>query len=931
MQYLERSTYVSLALVLLALLAGFFVSGVTRAAESCGSIIAPDGWENSFVEPGPISSVPILDCLDPFEVTIDPPNPYTLSIGGVEVAGDTLSVPGETFSDVTFTGEPAQTGVNLYAFRHEQGNLVYTPIYPASIATNDYLAFAETYFTDPTIRGQYMAIVMVEERDAYFYDANGEPLLDTEGEVVVNRFYNFMDAAEQAFVPKTPELPVGTYTFVWREYMLFNTYRSIFDEMRSIFAPTAYAFTGIPPNVYTKTVTITSAPPTPVGASSVLFLPGIMGSRLYEGNDICEEFVIESERWFSTGDCAQLRLLTDSFGNSINDIYTKNKPEAVIDETFGLNLYKSFFADLESWKSSGLIDNYSLVPYDWRLRLDELIFATLDDGTGQVRVDTAIPIQDSYLYTEIKKLAAHSKSKKVTIVAHSNGGLLAKMFLVRLEQANDPLLDKIDNLILVGSPQVGTPDTIVGMLHGTELGPNGFVVSQQTARTLLNTMPFAFHLLPNESYFSGQGVTTVTPVITFEQGTVTTPWINRYGAKITDASKMEQFMCSGSGRIRPESFDLNTPEVVGQHLFDTYTKRIDEQLNTWTPPQTLRVKEVAGVGVETVSGITYFTDTACINRNIFFRCIQYAPKLGMRPNMTIDGDGTVVAPSALAMGNSLANVERYWINLRNYNNDNIVDSVHKSIFEVDDVSNFVANTILATTSYQYEYISKTPPVLPNTKRLTFTLHSPLDLQVRDSRGVISSTTQSIEGGLYRRFGEIQYASLPDEGLEVEVLLNGVAAGSFTLEVATVVDGVYTPRDTYAAIPSGTSTKVLLTVDTDTPPNSSRVFVDYDGNGTSDITYDTKGEVVPVVTYDSLLQLIQSLEVKPIYKKLLLENARLAQKYDLKSLSSAKFSRLELISLEVLKQQVYLYHRKKILSTTQKDDLIKIINHLVSNI
>lgn len=680
----------------------------------------------------------------------------------------------------------------------------------------------------------------------------------------------------------------------------------------------------------TATTTATSTPPTATstGASSVLFLPGIMGSHLYEQGQQCDDFGTEQQRWFSMNDCEQLRLLTDSEGESINDIYTKASSDSVIDEVLGQKLYKSFFIQLANWKAEGKINDYALVPYDWRLRLDDLLKAKVDPDTGEIRPNPSGTIEEGYLYQTLENLAASSSNGKVTVIAHSNGGLLAKTLLATLQEINDPLLSKVDNLILVASPQVGTPDTIMGMLHGSEIGLAGTVVSEQTSRTLLNTMPFAFHLLPNESYFESTGVTVDSPVITFEQGTVTTPWINRFGQTISNATSMEAFMTIDSGRIRPETADLTKPEVVPKYLFDNYTKEIDELMNTWVPPQTMQVKEIAGVGVETLSGLEYFTDTECISRNflLLFKCTAYGPKLGMRPVHSIDGDATVVAPSALAISGTFPNLDRRWLNLQKYNEQNI-DRHHKDIFEVEDINNFIFNTLFATSSQSYIYLTNAPANIIDGERLTFTLHSPLDLIVTDSRGTLSSTTETIDGGIYRRYGEIQYISLPDNGVPVTVKLNGEATGSFTLEVATFNGSELGERHIYSAIPSSTSTKATLVIDTDLPIDKAPLTVDYDGNGTSEIIYDTNGEVVPIITYTTLIDTITALPIKSLYKKLLLENAKVAQQYDLKSRTNVKYKKLELLALEVLKQQVLLYERSKILTQNQRQELIKIIDEL----
>jgi hypothetical protein len=158
-----------------------------------------------------------------------------------------------------------------------------------------------------------------------------------------------------------------------------------------------------------------------------------------------------------------------------------------------------------------------------------------------------------------------SHSGKVTIVAHSNGGLLAKTFMSALQAKEDPLADKIDNLILVASPQVGTPDAVVGMLQGTEI-VGGLIASQTTTRELLNTGPFGHHLLPSAEYFAGSGVQVTTPVISFESGSSTDGWREGFGPAITDSQNLHQFLSRDSGRAKPVTDDLYQPEVVDNYL-----------------------------------------------------------------------------------------------------------------------------------------------------------------------------------------------------------------------------------------------------------------------------------------------------------------------------------------------------------------------------
>jgi hypothetical protein len=606
----------------------------------------------------------------------------------------------------------------------------------------------------------------------------------------------------------------GAYTLVVYEDDLQVT-QSTLQKFFGLIIPTVYAFPGAS---LVLTFAVTEPVAEPTGASSILFLPGIMGSRLYEESDVCGSSVKERERWVSSSECDQLRMEADVAGISMYDIYTKPGDESIVDETYTVNLYKSFFSKLREWKTEGIIADYATVPYDWRLRLDDVLKARLDPDTGKITYDVSGTFQDGYLYQTLAMLVASSTTGKVTIVTHSNGGLLAKTFLSALQNANDPLARKVDALILVGVPQVGTPDAIVGILHGTEIGPNGIILSQEMTRRLMSTMPFSYHLLPNQNYFSGQGSGVSTPVLTFEDGDKTTSWKNTFGSTIINEQALHDFLRKESGRAVPSDDDLLTPAVVDGLQFQ-YARMIEQLQNEWTPPATMNVYQIAGVGIETPTGITYFTDRECVSRNPLklFVCTEYEPKLGYRINFAREGDGTVIMPSALAMSDGAENVERKWLNLRSHNDDGVLglensNRIHKDIFEVDDVVNFIQNTIQTSSSVAYSYLSDTKPQLPPENRLIYYLHSPLDMFVTTQEGVVSSTTNTIRGGTYRRYGEVQYISLPkSSGSSQTLTLNGLAEGSFTLEVEEWGGGTMSERHTYSGIPSDTSTKVLMTV------------------------------------------------------------------------------------------------------------------------
>jgi hypothetical protein len=802
-------------LLLVVILGTFFFAQFSYAALPCGNIINDE------------DVTPISDCSDPFGVS-SPTYPHTLKINGVEVLPNNEILISETgVADYLVTVAPHVFDISHKFYLHDGDDYRLVPSGISELEESDYYEAAAGFFPEGFNSEPYVLFLLGD------YSAGDEEGFDFD---LLDDFEGYLN--EQFPEVNIPLLP-GTYTLVSEEILIFQTYEdSIFKKIRELFISTAWAQEFPSGPIHTLTFTLTAESLEPAGASSILFLPGIMGSRLYEESDVCDSEVVEQERWFSTSECDHERLSTNFLGDSINDLYTKPEESAIVDEAFSQNLYKSFLSELEDWKDNEIIADYKAVPYDWRLSLEDILQTKSEDG--RVIYDSSIAYYESYLYKTLESLVESSLSGKVMIVTHSNGGLLAKYLLKILELENDPLLDKISHLVLVGVPQVGTPESVVGILHGSEIGPGGFVLSQETSRFLMGNMAFAHHLLPHEAYFD----TVDTPVIEFDTGTSTNAWRNQFGPTITDTETLESFLSKSSGRTVPDREDLATPAVVDGVLF-TYKDLIDSLLSSWSPPEDMKVYQVAGTGLPTPSKIEYFTDRECVSRNplLLFSCTGYQDKLGYRIVETIDGDQTVVVPSALAMAEN-NQVERWWLDLLSYNDENnlILINTHKNILEIDEVIEFVDH-INQDTEGVYSYLSNSEPEIEAEDRLVFQLHSPLDLMVFDGEGnIVSSSTSEIEGSIYRRYGELQYISVPAETEGLRVRLVGQAFGSFTLDIEKWSNGSRTESNSFSGIPSGSNTIVSLLAEEDI--SDFELSVDYDGDGESEGVYLTSGDFVP---------------------------------------------------------------------------------------
>jgi hypothetical protein len=258
--------------------------------------------------------------------------------------------------------------------------------------------------------------------------------------------------------------------------------------------------------------------------------------------------------------------------------------------------------------------------------------------------------------------------------------------------------------------------------------------------------------------------------------------------------------------------------------------------------------------METLSGIEYYTVQECVHTvsvvilgRTSYYCAEYAPHVTLKPQTVIDGDGTVVEPSALWANG--ANSTRWWVNLPKYNIENIIQASpfgrdHKNILEVPQLRNLLENILVGTT-VSHDYISTTAPASTgNAERLHFTLHSPLTLGFTDTFGNYTGATATgtifnIPDVHYERYGEVQWLSIPKE-LAGQLILHGTGSGSFTLDIDEVNGNNTLSATSFEGISSSTSTVVTMDITPEVSPTaSSTLLVDFDGDSIVDLSLVSK--------------------------------------------------------------------------------------------
>ena len=573
------------------------------------------------------------------------------------------------------------------------------------------------------------------------------------------------------------------------------------------------------------------------GSSNVLFLPGIEGSRLYR-----PDYNGGTDKLWEPSSNADVRdLYLNPDGTSIrHDVYTKEGD--VIDELpTGENIYKSLIDKLNELKTNGVIVDWEPIAYDWRLSLDDIL-AYGNDVQGRIYYSGDLRATSTpYIIQELKRLAATSRTGKVTIIAHSNGGLLAKRLTEILGPAESARL--IDRMIFVAVPQEGTPAAIPVALHG--YGQDilfGLVTAKSTARTFASTSPMTYALLPSAQYFTSVD----DPVVKFDASLP--DWIARYGDVVHSQYRLHQFLTDMFGKVDSQAGDTNQPIQLQATLLSN-AETLHSDLDNWTPPAGVRLEQIAGWGVpKTISGITYVKKGAGV-----------APEA----NFTIDGDGTVVIPSALGTRVATGTVN-YWMDLKHYNNDHWITTLggsgglasfdHSRILETDTVINFISDTLenFYPPLSDYEYLSTTAPA-NSSLRLRYALHSPLTLNLYDGQGHhtgISTSTGHIEeqipGTYYTEFGDVK-SIFTDASTTARIVMNGYAPGTFTFNVDEYSGDMRTASTTFKDIPTTANTNVSLSIDSDIT-TLSPMRIDTNGDGSTDVTLVPK--LNGVVTLDT---------------------------------------------------------------------------------
>jgi len=214
----------------------------------------------------------------------------------------------------------------------------------------------------------------------------------------------------------------------------------------------------------------------------VILIPGILGTELKKGNDLL--WMDVANIYFDVGDIFLLPLWVREDGTlgddgvSVYDVIRKKS--FIYDISDRTTLYDYFDGLINEFSNNGYVegDDLFVFPYDWRLdnRINALNLKT--------KIDAALN---------------QTSSPKVDIVAHSMGGLVTKQYILQNSE------HRINSLIFLGTPHLGTPKALKALLFGDGFGFPLGLLSQSVMKRLAYNMFSSYQLLPSQTYVNNLG------------------------------------------------------------------------------------------------------------------------------------------------------------------------------------------------------------------------------------------------------------------------------------------------------------------------------------------------------------------------------------------------------------------------------------------
>ncbi|HLG24120.1 MAG TPA: alpha/beta fold hydrolase [Candidatus Nanoarchaeia archaeon] len=219
--------------------------------------------------------------------------------------------------------------------------------------------------------------------------------------------------------------------------------------------------------------------------SPILFIPGIMGSALDDNN----RWTMSDNLWPGNPHEDRMELAFKEDGKTVLVDGSDIKATYVLRTAWKSPIYNGFYVYMDAntpYKFDGKTGNgdymgpaYFDRPYDFR-RPTEFHLS----GKNSIGDD-------------VKRILKETKSDKIILIAHSMGGLQAKMYA-----SQNP--DKVRAVILLSSPLNGAPRGFQSLTEGYNFGA-GLLISEAHVWEIGHNWEGVFHLSPDHQFVKANG------------------------------------------------------------------------------------------------------------------------------------------------------------------------------------------------------------------------------------------------------------------------------------------------------------------------------------------------------------------------------------------------------------------------------------------
>jgi hypothetical protein len=472
----------------------------------------------------------------------------------------------------------------------------------------------------------------------------------------------------------------------------------------------------------------------------VLFVPGLLSTEINKGSENLWAKTEIANPFNSDNFLDPLTFNSNLFPGdnslSIGKVITQ--------KIFGPITYDFSKSLIDEFKNQGYItdDNvdgqdFFTFPYDWRYGVSGIYPS--DPGVCDAKTNVTL------LRDTINDLAKKSPTGKVDVIAHSMGGLVVKKYII------DNIDPKINKLIFVGVPNLGSPSAVQALLDGSNLGLTG--LNPQEFKKISQNLPAAYDLVPSKGYYTAKGSYLTEDIAV------------QYGLDQIKSLNYEEALLyfNSAGLNRQGILNANSLHSTIFDYFDIRTKGIDTY-------------DFVGCKSNTFRGLIDYENYDIVHN-------MYGVD-----NTPLSGDDTVPFESADS------------ILVNNANKFYFQKASHGKMPSADGIRQKIVSVIAGVDYPQYANMVTHDQLVDNPGLCALSgdnivIKSPVDINVADSSGNVvlgvdtdGNTHYDIPGASFAIANGHKYVYLPsDMGNQYHINLKGAGTGTFTL-IDEKIDG-----------------------------------------------------------------------------------------------------------------------------------------------